>query len=584
MVNRTQLFRALPPSVRRRAPAVRHRLALPSALRRGPWCLAPSVQMHLLPDGDIRACCRNPVPLGNIAEQRLPEIWWGERRAGMQLQLAAKEIPTGCENCAAEIATEGRRGSYPEVFDFWTNRLGRDRTGRPWPIRMEFNLSNRCNLQCIQCSGDLSSSIRIHREGRQALGTVYDDTFFEDLRPFLPHLRHANFAGGEPFLGPENFRVWEMIAEVAPKLECTINTNATQWNRRVEEVLDRGRFSFIFSLDGITKETYESIRIDGDLDEVLANIERFRDHAQRHNTDVNINHCLMPQNHHEFADLLLYAEQRGIKVNVSVVRAPRHCSIAYLPRDDIRSIHRTLTEREHDLLPRLHLNASTWIAEVRRIGTWAEHGPPPDPDAPPGPQPVQLRPRSSLPVAETLPTLPTLETLPTVPTLPTLPTLDSSPKPETTSPLTGQSGTGSRDLATGPTRSDPTILGLPLMGDGPTDDAEARGDLGAFSPDGVVHTVEVEQDETVRSCSAGLLELLGVQPDDIDGHPVSTLGTLSERRFGEVRTYDTSPAGLDRVDAHAVFDEVEGRSATVAVRDQNGRADHARILIAFRPR
>src|SRR5690606_1382079 len=124
---------------------------------------APSLQMHLLPDGDIRACCRNPIPLGNITEQRLPEIWAGVRRAEMVAELAARETPAGCGNCAAEVATEGRRGSYPEVFDLWASRLGRDRSADPWPVRMEFNLSNRCNLQCIQCSGDLSSAIRIHR-------------------------------------------------------------------------------------------------------------------------------------------------------------------------------------------------------------------------------------------------------------------------------------------------------------------------------------------------------------------------------------------------------------------------------------
>lgn len=103
---------------------------------------------------------------------------------------------------------------------------------------MEFNLSNACNLQCIQCNGDLSSSIRIHRERRAPLAKVRRR--LEDLAALLPP-DEAQFAGGEPFLGVENFRAWELIAEVSPSLGCTVVTNATQWNRRVERVLEQLR-------------------------------------------------------------------------------------------------------------------------------------------------------------------------------------------------------------------------------------------------------------------------------------------------------------------------------------------------------
>lgn len=542
-MNRTQLIQAVPGSVRRHVPAVRHLLAFPP--RRfvsGTWCLAPTVQMHLLPDGDIRACCRNSIPLGNITEQRLTEIWAGARRQEMVRGLAAKETPTGCENCAAEIATEGRKGSYPEVFDLWTNRLGSAR-GAEWPIRMEFNLSNRCNLQCIQCSGDLSSSIRIHREGRPALPTVYDDQFFEDVRLFLPHLRHANFAGGEPFLGPENFKVWDAIAELVPKLECTINTNATLWNKRIERVLERGRFSFIFSMDGIHKETYEAIRIDADLDQVLRNIDRFCEYAARRNTDVNINHCLMPQNYAEFGDLLLFAEARHIKVNVSVVRTPRECSLAYLPPAELEQVYRTMERQSSDLLPRLRLNASTWRAELKRIQIWAEHGPPPDPwdDPAIASQPVELRPR------------------PHVPPVPPLPTLEPVPPAE------------------------PTILMMPCRGVGPTDDTEARAELQAFAGDQPVLSATVGPDDTIVECSDSLLDVLGLDRPAIVGREVADLQELVGRRFGDIinTTLTDRP---DRMDSTTEFAEFEARSCMVALRDDTGWADTARLLIAIRPR
>lgn len=508
--------------------------------------------MHLLPDGDIRACCRNSIPLGNITEQRLPEIWEGARRAEMRRRLGIGETPEGCANCASEIAAEGRRGSYPEVFDYWVDRLHAADRSPMWPTRLELNLSNHCNLQCSQCSGDLSSAIRIHREGRPALPQVYDDQFFDDLRLFLPHLRHANFAGGEPFLGAENFRVWEMIAETVPDLDCTINTNATQWNRRIEQVLDRGRFSFIFSLDGITKPTYESIRVGADLDEVLTNIERFRAYAALNGTDVNINHCLMPQNHHEFGQLLLYAEHRSIQVNCSVVRTPRECSIAYLPQDEIRSIHRTLKLQEHDLLPQLRLNASTWLSEVRRIGVWAKHGPPVDPDG------------ADETTAVATPTVPMEQHVEVQVRTRQVP-VDATPIAEPPQPA-------------------PTLLGLQRRGSGPSDDTEVLHRLRSTTPGSTVHTVTVGDDEIVTSCSTSVLDLLRVDVDDLVGQPIAALDDLTARRFGARRHEEMHQAGPDRIEGRAVFDDVEARVVIVALRDDQGWAHEARILIALDPR
>jgi MoaA/NifB/PqqE/SkfB family radical SAM enzyme len=334
-------------------------------------CLAPLMQMHLLPDGDVRACCRNAQALGNIAQQRLPEIWAGAARQALVRQLGEGCFEGGCASCGEEVAAEGRRGSYPSSFDVWSRRLGYVPSPTGWPNRLELNLSNTCNLQCIQCSGDLSSSIRIHREHRPPLPAVYGDQFFDDLAPFLPHVRHANFAGGEPFLASENFRVWDLIADVAPDLECTVCTNLTQWSPKVEAVLDRLRMHVVFSLDGVSKDTFEGIRQGADLDRVLANVERFRDHARARGTSVEINHCLMPQNYAEFGDLLRFAEERDIHVNVSVVRTPEHASLFHLPDDELRHVVDVLDRQDAAVRPALRLNRITWERELARIRGWA---------------------------------------------------------------------------------------------------------------------------------------------------------------------------------------------------------------------
>lgn len=337
-------------------------------------CAAPSMQLRLDPNGLVTTCCKTLRPLGHIGRNSLDEIWNGALRHEIEDALVAGDFSVGCERCGAEIEMEGRPASYAAYYDAWADHLTTDPASRAWPTRMEMNLSNSCNLQCIQCDGDSSSAIRIHREGRRPLPKVYGDEFFDELRDFLPHLERIVFGGGEPFLGPENYRVWDLVAEVNPAIDCQIITNATQWTPRIERLLERLRCSFIFSLDGITKETFESVRVGADFDQVMANVDRFIAHTQRVGSTAMVNHCLMPQNHHEFGDLLLWAEERGLFVNVSVVRYPATASIARLPAEELRRVCADLEAQGERLEGRLELNRRTWELELDRIRAWANSG------------------------------------------------------------------------------------------------------------------------------------------------------------------------------------------------------------------
>lgn len=333
-------------------------------------CFAPSVQMFIHPDGEVRPCCVHLAPYGNVRHHRLVDIWTGAARRDLVDRLAVGDYSAGCENCEAEIAMEGREHSYSSFFSRRAGHLTADPASAAWPRWIDFNLSTTCNLQCIQCSGELSSSIRIHREKRAPLASPFGDEFFDDLRAFIPHLDGALFAGGEPFLAAENYRVWDLIEELNPDLHCIITTNGTQWNDRVVSVIDRLRCSFVLSIDGYSAETFEAVRVGARRDLVFDNAERFVRHARQHGRDVSVNHCLMVQNHHEFADLLSWADDLDLPVSVSVVRTPPECSIARLPADELALVHESLLARDDEMRARLRTNRETWSTELERVGAW----------------------------------------------------------------------------------------------------------------------------------------------------------------------------------------------------------------------
>ena len=221
-------------------------------------CAAPWTSLHLDPRGTVHACCENQLyELGSIRDQTLTSIWTGDRLSALRGALRDGDSSRGCGSCGAHAGSGHPERAWARTYD-----------GLPsgsWPRRLELELSNVCNLQCVQCNGELSSSIRVHRERRMPLEPVYGDDFFDEIAGFVPHLEQAVFLGGEPFLGREPMRMFELLARDGPHVRCHVTTNGTIWNHRVERLLDRLDIDVSVSIDAATAERYGRIRVGAEL-------------------------------------------------------------------------------------------------------------------------------------------------------------------------------------------------------------------------------------------------------------------------------------------------------------------------------
>lgn len=174
--------------------------------------------------------------------------------------------------------------------------------------------------------------------------------------------------GGEPFLVRGNFRIWDMVLELAPRMPVSVTTNLTRWNADIERVMSSLSVWVNVSLDGHTKATFEAIRPGSNHETVLANLERFRAVADR---GIQVLHCLMPQNVHEFVDLLLFAEERDMPVGVNVITRgrPEHC-LERLPRSELLEVRDLFARQADDVLHRLPRNGSVLLAQIDRLDRW----------------------------------------------------------------------------------------------------------------------------------------------------------------------------------------------------------------------
>lgn len=336
----------------------RERVQAPTA---EPTCQAPHAMLRFTPDGRVLVCCANDQhALGVVGQDSIREIWDGDERARIAAALDALDYSLGCDECGAERAIGNRPRSIEAMWD----RYADDPGPHAWPRRMEFALSNTCNLQCIQCNGDRSSAIRAQREHRPPMPIPYGDAFFEELRDFLPHLEDATFAGGEPFLARETRRVMDMLIELDSPPKVDVVTNATVWDDRVEAYLRALRMDVTLSIDGATPETIEAVRVGADYDEVWANCDRFIETVRSYGGTVSFNYCFMPQNWHELGDLLLRADGLDVSVDVLPVTFPVRFNVLNMAEDDLRAAVHEMEAQDARIGARLGRNSAVWEAKV----------------------------------------------------------------------------------------------------------------------------------------------------------------------------------------------------------------------------
>jgi MoaA/NifB/PqqE/SkfB family radical SAM enzyme len=324
-------------------------------------CYAPFVALELDPQGRAYACCANLLyPIGRVTDSSLQEIWHGRRAQNLRQALRERDFSSGCNVCKWHVE-HGKPDAIARTYD----DLPVLSDLPPFPQRMTFALSNRCNLACVMCNGELSSRIRI-AEGLPALPPVYGEPFFEELRTFLPHLQYAAFLGGEPFLSPENRRVWDDLHELDHHIPLSITTNGTQWNQLVEQTIDRFPVSFNISMDALDPDLLSRIRVGVDPAVLLRNARRFRDHAAQRGTGFAFMFCLMSTTWPELPGMLHLAADWDVGINVIHVSEPgmslEELSTGQL--EEILAAWRRTDERERGTFGR---HEETWQTELRQL-------------------------------------------------------------------------------------------------------------------------------------------------------------------------------------------------------------------------
>lgn len=260
--------------------------------------------LHINTMGDVQPCCMAPfnTSLGNINEKSLDEIWNGRAMRKARRRML-KDMPLStCQGCYEKEKSSDwslRKASILKYHDSVKPLLettaddGASFDSKPvyWDIRF----SNICNMRCRMC-GHFSSSKwfndarRLSREydnhryqngDRAIIHAVKDSTSLLDrLDEFLPHVQELYFAGGEPMLMEEHYRILTRLDELG--LHNTFiryNTNFLQLYYKDKDIVELWKkFNNVFC--SISVDTYgaraEILRHDTIWKTIEENIQRVK--------------------------------------------------------------------------------------------------------------------------------------------------------------------------------------------------------------------------------------------------------------------------------------------------------------------
>ncbi len=277
-------------------------------------CKAPFSSLYFNADGSITPCCVY-LPgneFGLYQPNSLERILDSEKRKTLQKNIGKGILPDACIICNTGIVA----GDYNSVIASQFNKLI---TGLRYPDKLEFDLSHFCNFDCIMCG--------THTHTNQP-GAFNSEHFLDELIPYLEHARFCNFYGGEPFLNPLYFSIWETIARVNPHCLVYIQTNASVYNEKVLRVLNRLNVLLGVSLDAIDNALLESIRKGANAPEIKHNIGLFSALMQQQNRHLEISVTPMSLNLDEIPHIVEFCNSVSAGVFFNTLNFPRHLSPA----------------------------------------------------------------------------------------------------------------------------------------------------------------------------------------------------------------------------------------------------------------
>jgi len=216
------------------------------------FCIYPWIHLHAYPTGEAYPCCHAEMgvgQVGNCRENTLEEIWTDVPMQRLRADMLSETPNAACTRCYEQEESgffSGRRSANKHhghhVKKLETNPFEMTY----WDIRF----SNLCNLKCRSCGHIFSS--QWYQDQAKLAGPAWklnntvlnyagrtETDMWTQLEPHLDYVEQIYFAGGEPLLMEEHYRILdELVKKKRFDVRLIYNTNFTHTDLKGNSVFE----------------------------------------------------------------------------------------------------------------------------------------------------------------------------------------------------------------------------------------------------------------------------------------------------------------------------------------------------------
>jgi MoaA/NifB/PqqE/SkfB family radical SAM enzyme len=355
------------------------------------FCMLPWMHIHAYPTGEAYPCCMTEMKdkVGNTKVNSLEEIWNDDPMRDTRLKMLAGEQVEGCKRCYEQEDSGffSMRLSSNKHFGHnvhFVNDTGEDGSA---PLRLTYwdiRFSNLCNLSCRSCGHIFSSNwyddhVKIYeieggkeraddwksKHSRLYFAGRKPNDIYEQLESHIDELEQVYFAGGEPLIMEEHYRLLKtLVDKKMTHVRLIYNTNFTQMKYKKLNVLDIWpefkSVSVGASLDAMGP-LGEYMRKGTDWSEVERNREEMLKKCPKVDFYISptlsvMNAWQLPEFHRNWVDRGLIKPQ---DLNVNILQDPPHYRIDVLPNSVKQEIQQQYEEHIAWLEPKDPLTRAT---------------------------------------------------------------------------------------------------------------------------------------------------------------------------------------------------------------------------------
>ena len=319
------------------------------------FCMIPWIHMHAFPDGRAYPCCMGEydMPIGNLKEQTMREVWNSKGMREMRTNMLNGKPSKECGRCY-----EQEKAGFVSMRHSSSQNFGQhialvdatqtDGTVEDFKIRYyDIRFSNVCNFRCRSCGSIFSSNwyneeVKLYgpqNHPRIMYAGRTEEDMWEQMQEHIPHLEQIYFAGGEPLIMEEHYRLLnELVARKMFHVRLIYNSNFSKLAYKDQDVLELWKkfdsVSIGASLDASGSRA-EYLRKGTVWKDIVENRQRMLEVCPK--VDFYVSATVSMYNvlhvcdfHQEWADLGLIKPQ---DFNVNILQSPYPMRIDTLPAE-----------------------------------------------------------------------------------------------------------------------------------------------------------------------------------------------------------------------------------------------------------